>query len=51
MPGECKVLKFNRRAGVILLENTEPSPKPSSVIELVRDLLTLLKRLLVRRAG
>ena len=39
--GNTKVLKFDRRAGVVLLEMTESPSKPRSIIRLVRDLLAV----------
>lgn len=42
--GKAKVLKFDRHAGVVVVEKSEPPPKPRSIIVLVRDLLGALRR-------
>jgi hypothetical protein len=39
--GKAQVLKFDRRAGVIVAERVEPPSKPKPVIGLVRNLLAL----------
>ncbi len=37
--GTAKVLKFDRRNGVIVVEKLGPRTKPKSVVAMVRDLL------------
>jgi hypothetical protein len=39
--GKAQVLRFDRRAGVIVLEKADPPPRPKLVSGLVRGLLTL----------
>ncbi len=41
--GKTRVLKFDRRDGVVVLEMTERTSEPRSVIGLVRDLLTFFR--------
>jgi hypothetical protein len=41
---KAKILKFDRRTGVVLLEKAEPTAKTSAVIRLVRNLLRFLTR-------
>lgn len=41
--GSAKVLKFDRRSGVVLIEKTETASRPRSVLRLVQDLLWLLR--------
>ena len=41
--GNAKVLKFDRRAGVVVLEKKEITSQPRSVLRVVQDLLSLLR--------
>lgn len=41
-PGKGKILKFDRRAGVILMEKTAPAAKSFAPLRLVRNLLRFL---------
>src|SRR5262249_6864817 len=47
-PGEpetasAKILKFDRRAGVVVLENRATASRPRSLLHLVQDLLKMLR--------
>lgn len=41
--GKARILKFDRRAGVLVLDKAEPTSKIQSLSTLVRKLLTILK--------
>jgi hypothetical protein len=41
--GKAKVVKFDRRAGVVLLDRTSSIAKSRLIVRLVRDLLVFLR--------
>ena len=41
--GSAKVLKFDRRAGVVVVEKAVTASRPRSVLYLVQDLLRMLR--------
>jgi len=43
--GKAKILKFDGRARIIVLDQTQAAPKSGPIIRLVRDLLAFLRAL------
>ena len=41
--GKARILKFDRHAGVIVVEKTAPTSNSGSLVSLVRNLLSFLK--------